>query len=140
MRKLRILPALSVVATVVTSCDRSPKYIEPPPSTYSTARFTLAPESTDSVVGALVSPDFFATSNVRPLLGRFFAPVEYESSAGQPVVVISDDVWRRRFNAAPQLIGTRIPLNGQPVFVVGVAPPGFTAPHGAALWVPRVPR
>ncbi|HUQ80960.1 MAG TPA: ABC transporter permease [Gemmatimonadaceae bacterium] len=70
--------------------------------------------------GAVVSSEFFTASGVRPLLGRFFTPNEYETVV-QRVAVISDDLWRRRFNAAANLIGTRIQLDGQPVYVVGVA-------------------
>jgi hypothetical protein len=55
-------------------------------------------------------------------------------------VVISDRLWRRRFNAAPQLIGTRVQLNGRRVTVVGVAPPDFDWPTAAAVWLPRFPR
>jgi hypothetical protein len=54
--------------------------------------------------------------------------------------VISDKLWRRRFNAAPQVIGRRVQLSGQPVTVVGVAPPDFEWPPGAAVWLPRAPR
>jgi hypothetical protein len=135
--KLRVLSALSVAAIGATGCERSPKYAEPPASSYSVGQFIL--EVADTVTGATVSPEFFGAANARPLLGRFFLPVEYESIR-QPVVVISDKLWRQRFKAAPQLIGTRVQLNGQPVTVIGVAPPDFEWPTGAAVWLPRVPR
>lgn len=137
---LRALSTLSVAAIAAAGCDRSTKYVEPPASTYSVGRFTLATEVSDTVTGAMVSPEFFSASNARPLLGRFFLPIEYESSLGEPVVVISNKLWRQRFKAAPQLIGTRIQLNGRPVTLVGVAPPDFEWPTGAAVWLPRVPR
>lgn len=138
-RTLRVLSTFSVAAIVAAGCERSSNYVEPPATSYSVGRFTLATEVADTVTGALVSPEFFTASNARPLLGRFFLPSEYES-VGQPVVVISDKLWRRRFNAAPQLIGTRVQLNGRSVTVVGVAPPDFAWPTGAAVWLPRVPR
>ena len=136
-RKLRVLSVLSVAAIGATGCDRSAKYAEPPASSYSVGQFIL--EVADTVTGATVSPEFFSAANARPLLGRFFFPADYES-IGQPVVVISDKLWRGRFKAAPQVIGTRIQLNGKPVAVIGVAPPDFSWPTSAALWVPRVPR
>ena len=134
---LRVLSTLGVAAIAAAGCDSSIKYIEPPASSYTAGRFALA---TDTVTGAMVSPEFFTASNARPLLGRFFLPIEYESSLGEPVVVISNNLWRQRFAAAPQLIGTRVQLNGRPVTVVGVAPPDFGWPRDAAVWLPRVPR
>ena len=138
-RTLGFLSTLTVAAAAAASCDRSIKYAEPPHSSYTVARFTLTTEYADTVTGAMVSPEFFAAASVRPLLGRFFLPSEYESVA-RPVAVISNDLWRRRLNAAPNLIGTRIQLNGRPVFVVGVAPPDFRWPTDAAVWLPSVPR
>jgi len=134
-----VLLALSVAIIAAASCERSSKYAEPPATSYTVDRFTLAPELTDTLRGAMVSPEFFTTSNVRPLLGRFFLPVEYET-VGQPVMVISHELWRRRFNAAPQVIGERVQLNGRAVMVIGVAPADFVWPTGAAVWLPRVPR
>ena len=131
--------ALSVAIMAVAGCERFGKYAEPPASSYSVDRFTLTTELTDSLTAAMVSPEFFTASNARPLLGRFFLPIEYESEA-QPVVVISNNLWRRRFNAAPNLLGARIQLNGRPVTVVGVTPPDFEWPTDAAVWIPRVPR
>ena len=134
-----VLPVVSVAIIAATSCERSSKYVEPPAASYTVDRFTLAPEPTDTLTGAMVSPEFFSASNVRPLLGRFFLPIEYET-VGQPVMVISDELWRRRFKAAPQVIGERVQLNARAVIVVGVAPADFVWPTGAAVWLPRVPR
>ena len=137
---LRVLSTISVAAIAAAGCDSSIKYAEPPASSYSVGRFALATEITDTVAGAMVSPEFFTASKARPLLGRFFLPIEYESSLGEPVVVISNRLWRQRFKAAPQLLGTRVQLNGRPVTIVGVAPPDFEWPTDAAVWLPRVPR
>ena len=134
-----VLAALGVAIIAAASCERSSKYAEPPAASYTVDRFTLAPELTDTLTGAMVSPEFFTTSNVRPLLGRFFLESEYQT-VGQPVVVISDELWRRRFNAAPQVIGERVQLNGRAVMVIGVAPADFVWPTGAAVWLPRGPR
>ena len=135
----RVLSALSVAAISAAGCERFSKYGEPPAGSYSVDRFLLTTELADTVAGVTVSPEFFSASNVRPLLGRFFFPTEYQSTA-QPVVVISEKLWRQRFNAAPQVIGTRVQLNGRAVTLVGVAPPDFEWPAGAAVWLPRVPK
>ena len=138
-RITRVVSTLGLAILATASCDRSSEYAEPPASSYTVARFTLVSESVDSIAGAAVSPQFFAASNVRPLLGRLFLQSEYEAVA-KPVVVISDELWRRRFKRAPQIIGTTVQLNGAPTVIIGVAPPGFSSPSGAVVWVPRVPR
>lgn len=138
-RTFRVLCTLSVAAFAAAGCGRSNNFGEPPAGSYSVDQFTLTTEFADTVTGAMVSPEFFTASNVRPLLGRFFLPSEYEA-VGQPVVVISDKLWRRRFSAAPQVIGTRVQLNGRAATVIGVAPPDFEWPTGAAVWLPRIPR
>ena len=138
-RRVRVFSALLVAVMAASACDRSREFGKPPASSYSVEQFTLTTEVSDTVTGATVSPEFFVASNARPLLGRFFLPVEYESE-GHPVMVISNKLWRQRFNAVPQLIGTPVQLNGRAVTVVGVAPPDFELPTGAAVWVPRVPR
>ena len=134
-----VLSVLGIAIIGAASCERSTKYVEPPASSYTVEQFTLATEVTDTLTGAMVSPEFFTAANVRPLLGRFFLQSEYETVV-QPVVVLSDELWRRRFKGAPQIIGDRVQLNGQAVTVIGVAPPGFEWPTGAAVWLPRVPR
>ena len=138
-RTLRVLSTLSVAAIAAAGCKRFNKYVEPPASSYSVGRFIVGTEVADTVAGAMVSPEFFSTTGMRPLLGRVFRPIEYES-VDQPVVVISEELWRRRFKAAPQLIGTRIQLNGRPVTLVGITPYDFEWPTDAAVWLPRVPR
>jgi putative ABC transport system permease protein len=138
-RTLRVSCVLTVAAFSAAGCERSSKYAEPPASSYSVERFTLATEVADTVTGAVVSPEFFTAATVRPWLGRFFFESEY-SSAAKPVVVISNELWRRRFNAAPQVIGTVVPVNGRAMTLIGVAPPDFEWPTGAELWVPLVPR
>ena len=134
------LVAVSVIAINTVGCKRSAQYGEPPANTYSVARFTLSTDSFgDTVTGATVSPDFFPASRTRPLLGRFFAPREYESVA-QPVVVISHEFWGQRFNSEPAMIGKRVRLNGRDVTVVGVAAPGFAWPKDVSMWVPQSPK
>ena len=134
-----LLSVLGITVIGAASCERSIRYAEPPGSSYTVDRFTLATELTDTLTGAMVSPEFFTASIARPLLGRFFLQREYET-VGQPVVVLSDSLWRQRFKGAPQIIGERVQLNGEAVTVIGVAPPGFAWPTGAAVWLPRVPR
>ena len=86
--------------------------------------------------GGQVTPEYFAVLGVEPALGRAFLPEE-EGVGAPRVVVLSDELWRRRFAAEADLLGTAISLNGEPHTVVGVLPPGFRAPLiGGELWRP----
>ena len=71
---------------------------------------------------------------VGPSLGRTLMPDD--DRTGARVVVLGDGYWRRRFGADPQAVGRSITLDGERYVIVGVMPPGFTAPIDAQAWVP----
>src|SRR5690242_3524424 len=54
----------------------------------------------ERVFGRYVTASFFSTLRIQPQLGRFFSENE-DKPGGPPVIVISDGLWRRRFNADP---------------------------------------
>ena len=84
--------------------------------------------------GEWVNANYFETLGLRPALGRFFAPSEDDPRNVDRAVVLSDDLWRHRFGADPNLIGQRIALDQDDCTVIGIAPPGF---HGVSLpWRP----
>jgi hypothetical protein len=110
---------------------------EPPATTYSPAAFQVTMNgAAETWQGANVSAGFFDAAQVRPFIGRFFLEGEY-GAANPSVVVLSHDLWQRRFGGARQVIGSKLQLNDQSVTVVGVGPPGFASPMGAVLWVPQ---
>ncbi|MGH7461118.1 MAG: ABC transporter permease, partial [Longimicrobiales bacterium] len=85
----------------------------------------------------LVSGDYFAVLRVRPALGRSFTREEERSAA--PVAVLAHEYWSRRFESDPAVIGRTVLLNGQPITIIGVTPPGFRGTYvGVAfdLWLP----
>jgi putative ABC transport system permease protein len=93
--------------------------------------------SSEQVVGAQVSANYFSTLGVRPALGRAFAPEE--DRVASPVVVIGDGFWKRHFAGDPRVLGSTVALNGTAFKVVGVAPAGFTGPNtglAAEIWTP----
>ena len=73
-----------------------------------------------------VSPEFFTTLGVGPVLGRSFTdretitPVEDRGAA-----ILTDAYWRQRLNSDPNVLGREIRLNGVPRKIVGVLPPDF---------------
>ena len=78
----------------------------------------------------------FSLLGTSPAAGRTFLPDE-----GQPgrdaVVVLSDDLWRRRFDARSTIVGDSIELDGRAHTIVGVMPPTFAHPYpNAQMWTP----
>ena len=87
---------------------------------------------------ARVSANFFPTLGVLPHLGRNFTEEEGRSE-GRPVVILSDAIWRTRFNGDPNVIGQTITLDSTPHTVVGVLPANVQFPFvgEADVWLPR---
>jgi len=84
---------------------------------------------------ASVTRNFFNIVGLPPEIGRTFGEDEDKVGA-PPVVVISDRLWRRIFNADPGVLGRSITLHDQNYTVIGVMPPGFDLPYSAEVWVP----
>lgn len=74
----------------------------------------------------LVTPGFFDVLGVRPALGRFFAADEQDVAVPTPLIVLSDAVWRRAFNADPSAIGRTVLIGATRYTIIGVAHPEFT--------------
>jgi predicted permease len=84
---------------------------------------------------ALVTCNFFALYDPgRPLLGRLLQTED--CAAANPVVVLSERLWRHRFAADPQVVGRVTHFNGQIVTIVGVAPNFAGMVNGARAWFP----
>ena len=82
----------------------------------------------DATLSNVVNEDYFAVLGVGAQLGRVFTPAD--AGTGQRVVVMSYNMWQRRFGGDPGIVGRSIRLSGS-YTVVGVAPKGF---HGTELW------
>lgn len=87
------------------------------------ANVTSEPEPERVDTGA-VTPNFFATVGVQPFLGRFFTELEGEPGQDQ-VVVLSYELWQRRYAGDRGIVGREIRIEEKPFRVVGVLPPGF---------------
>ena len=88
--------------------------------------------------GAAVSSTLFGLLGTPPALGRDFGPDDDRPGA-EPVVLLSDDVWQRRYNGDRAIVGRAISVNGRAHTVIGVMPQGFRFPETQRLWVPLAP-
>ncbi len=94
----------------------------------------------EELTSALVSPRFFHVLDAQPLLGRTLA----EGDQDRPAVVLSYQLWHRRFAGDPAILGRKLLLGGKPYEVVGVLPMSFRQPEPfvaepAELWLPLGP-
>jgi putative ABC transport system permease protein len=91
----------------------------------------------ERVRGALVSSNFFRAFGARPALGRDFQPRDEQPDA-EPVVILSERLWQRRYNSDPGILGKTIVLDDAPVTVVAVLESGFRAPGASEADPPEV--
>ena len=87
------------------------------------------------VQGIHVSADYFALFGAPVVAGRTFTQAE-DSPNGGNVTVISYGLWKSRYGANPNAVGSTIQLDGQPYLIVGVVGRGFVTDTPADLWVP----
>jgi predicted permease len=86
-----------------------------------------------------VAWNFFQVLGVGPAIGRTFRPEE-DRPGGHPAVLISDSLWKRRFDGDPSVLGQSITLDSIDTTIVGVMPVDFEfAPLGRSvdIWSTR---
>ncbi len=83
-------------------------------------------DAPERLVGAEVTAAYFRTLGVSPALGRDF--VETDARDGL-AVILSDSLWRRRFNADPSVIGRAVTMSAKSYTIAGVMPAGFDPPQ-----------
>jgi len=89
--------------------------------------------------GAFVSANYFSALGAKPLIGRFFLPEEEGVPDRDAVAVIGAELWKRKFNGDPRIVGRTITVNRVAFQIIGVAPPGFAGVHAGnpqQLWLP----
>jgi predicted permease len=91
-----------------------------------TAQAARSDQYTGVVRGEVVSGNYFYMLGVRAAQGRVMTPDDDRTPNAHPVVVISDRLWRTRFNADPQTPGRVTYLKGNPFTIIGILPPSFT--------------
>ena len=88
-----------------------------------------------------VSGNYFDMLGIRPQVGRFFHANDERGPNSAPYIVLSDALWRKRFNADPRVVGTTVDLNKHPFTILGVAPKSFNGTEiffWPEIWVPMI--
>lgn len=73
--------------------------------------------------GMQISAGFFSLLGYKPALGREFV-LDDELEGRTDVVILSQSLWKRRFDGDPRVVGTAIRLSGRTFRVIGVLPDG----------------
>jgi putative ABC transport system permease protein len=82
-----------------------------------------------------VTAGIFDVLGVKPVAGRTFTDEDDVKRAN--VVVISEALWRTRFNSDPSLIGRELRLDGSMWTVVGIVPANFQLIGQSSMWAMR---
>jgi putative ABC transport system permease protein len=82
-----------------------------------------------------VSADYFAMFGAPVAAGRTFTAAE-DSPHGGHVTVLSYSLWKSRYAANPNVVGSTIQLEGQPYLIVGIVGRGFVTDTPVDLWLP----
>jgi predicted permease len=95
---------------------------------YRTGEYELGGTGSDPerVTGSRISAGMLPLVGIQPALGRRFTAAE--DRPGSAVVILSDALWRRRFGARSDVIGTTVVIDRQPHEVIGVMPRGLEFP------------
>jgi putative ABC transport system permease protein len=89
----------------------------------------------ENIPGAVVTANFFSVLGVKPLQGRTFSPDEDRQGAN-PVAMVSEGFWKRRFGSDTAVLGSSLVLDGQTFTVVGIVPPDCHLLDPAEIIIP----
>ncbi len=99
-------------------------------------------DTPERVAAAGTTANIFSVLGVTPVHGRTYTAEEAEGD-GASVVVLGHALWQRRYGGDPSAVGRSISVNGEPMTIIGVMPPGFRLPLDFAtdgpteIWAPQ---
>ncbi len=142
----RLYPALPVNPAILFEWRKQSKLLESIAASRPDMVNLTGVGEPELVSGARVTSNYLAVLGIQPRLGRSFVAAE-DADGHNQVAILTDSLWRRRFQADPAVIGRKILLNGSPFEVIGVLPASFQFPGhgggfaiGAAAKVPEIYR
>jgi predicted permease len=111
-------------------------------ASFGSSGFTIRGDGPPEDLRALrTTANLFSILRVRPAIGQPYSEAN-EVDGNHRVMLISDGLWRRRFNADPDVVGKTMTFDSGTWQVLGVMPAEFRYPIGPAratdLWVPYV--
>jgi putative ABC transport system permease protein len=89
----------------------------------------------ERVPGSQISASLIPALGVAPILGRGFTDEE-DRFGGNPVVILSYNLWQRRFAGDRDVIGKTATINDRAHEIVGVMPRSFRLPDPSDLYLP----
>ncbi|MGA3043759.1 MAG: ABC transporter permease, partial [Bryobacteraceae bacterium] len=104
-----------------------------------TFNFLILTDGSESMEGMWVTRDYFRVTGLQPMMGRTFLESETGPTPA-PVVILGYDLWQRKFNGDPHILGKTIRISrwDTPPKVIGVMPPGVRfLPSPAAAQEPN---
>ncbi len=88
----------------------------------------------ERVIGRLVTGNYFDLLGVNPHLGRLIQPSDDVEPGGHRVLVLSYDLWVRRYGSDPDIVGRSVDVGGEAWEVLGVTPPGFVGVENVGIY------
>ncbi|MCP4661898.1 MAG: ABC transporter permease [bacterium] len=87
----------------------------------------------EHIRGAVVTSHVFDLVGITPRLGRSF---DADGPGTPAAVILSAELWKRRFGRDPNILGKKLVLDGEPAEVIGIMPGGVRFPplYPAELW------
>ena len=89
----------------------------------------------ERLAGRAVSAELFDVLGVKPALGRSFA-LDEDHPGANPVCIISNGLWQRRFGSDSTIVNKQITLSGASYTVVGVLPASYAFGTPTDVFVP----
>ncbi len=96
---------------------------------------TYGPNEVEAIIGGVLTARSMPWFDAVPIAGRIFVAEDGRPGA-EPVALIRESLWHRRFSSDPGMIGRRITISGQPRTVVGIMPDTFEFPNSGEVWLP----
>jgi predicted permease len=95
------------------------------------------PDRTELTDGQRVTPEFFRTLGIGPMLGRTLVPDD-SALDRQHVIVLTERMWRSQFNADRSVLGQTLVLDRVPYSIVGVVADDAVYPRDTEFWAPLI--
>lgn len=105
------------------------------------ATFDDSAGRTERIYAQWISGDAFSILGVKPALGRLLTAADDQTPGQHPVAVLSYDLWSRRFNSDPRVVGRWLILEAKQFQIVGVMEKHFTGAEPGYMtdvWVPNM--